>query len=159
MEQGCQMVCFQTKNPNLGKFWRVLQWKILVYFKTVWSILLSFEIFYGHLVYFMYVWSFGIFFPDLVFGTKNNLATLPWGTVAGKVGGQKKTWMVSDAAALFAPNQLKVGVETVSSCGGHCVNTWFNQSSAKTGCSAFKYVLVHTHYFIYHGPKFLFVFT
>jgi hypothetical protein len=21
--QGCQMVCFQTKNPNLGKFWRV----------------------------------------------------------------------------------------------------------------------------------------
>jgi hypothetical protein len=23
--QGCQMVCFQTKNPNLGKFWRVLQ--------------------------------------------------------------------------------------------------------------------------------------
>jgi hypothetical protein len=20
--QGCQMVCFQTKNPNLGKFWR-----------------------------------------------------------------------------------------------------------------------------------------
>jgi hypothetical protein len=23
-KQGCQMVCFQTKNPNLGKFWRVL---------------------------------------------------------------------------------------------------------------------------------------
>jgi hypothetical protein len=22
--QGCQMVCFQTKNPNLGKFWRAL---------------------------------------------------------------------------------------------------------------------------------------
>jgi hypothetical protein len=20
---GCQMVCFQTKNPNLGKIWRV----------------------------------------------------------------------------------------------------------------------------------------
>jgi hypothetical protein len=29
--QGCQMVCIQTKNPNLGKFWRVLQWKMLVY--------------------------------------------------------------------------------------------------------------------------------
>jgi hypothetical protein len=28
--QGCQMVCFQTKNPNLGKFWRVLQWKMFV---------------------------------------------------------------------------------------------------------------------------------
>jgi hypothetical protein len=24
MSQGCQMVCFQTKNPNLGKFERVL---------------------------------------------------------------------------------------------------------------------------------------
>jgi hypothetical protein len=24
-EQGCQMVCFQTKIPNLGKFWRVVQ--------------------------------------------------------------------------------------------------------------------------------------
>jgi hypothetical protein len=24
-EQGCQMVCFQTKNPNLGKFWRALE--------------------------------------------------------------------------------------------------------------------------------------
>jgi hypothetical protein len=24
------MVYFQTKNPNLGKFWRVLQWTMLV---------------------------------------------------------------------------------------------------------------------------------
>jgi hypothetical protein len=23
-DQGCQMVSFQTKNPNLGKFWRAL---------------------------------------------------------------------------------------------------------------------------------------
>jgi hypothetical protein len=35
--QVCQMVCFQTKNPNLGKFFRVLNWKMLIY------------IFYGHL--------------------------------------------------------------------------------------------------------------
>jgi hypothetical protein len=27
--QGCQMICFQAKNPNLGKFWRLLQWKLL----------------------------------------------------------------------------------------------------------------------------------
>jgi hypothetical protein len=33
--QGCQMVCFQTKNPNLGKFWRVFQWKSLVYFMII----------------------------------------------------------------------------------------------------------------------------
>jgi hypothetical protein len=59
------MVCFQTKNPNLGKFWGVLQWKILVYFMTIWSILRPLEIFYGHLVYFVVIWyispRFGIF--------------------------------------------------------------------------------------------------
>jgi hypothetical protein len=26
-EQGCQMVYFQIKNPNWGKFWRALDWK------------------------------------------------------------------------------------------------------------------------------------
>jgi hypothetical protein len=50
LHQGCQMVCFQTENPNLGKFWRVLQWKMMVYFMDTWSILRSFAIFYGHLV-------------------------------------------------------------------------------------------------------------
>jgi hypothetical protein len=25
-KQGCQMVCFQTKNPNLGKFLRAFEW-------------------------------------------------------------------------------------------------------------------------------------
>jgi hypothetical protein len=51
--QGCQMVCFQTKNPNLGKFWRVSQWKMMVYFMDTWSILRSFVIFCGHLVQFV----------------------------------------------------------------------------------------------------------
>jgi hypothetical protein len=47
------MVYFQTKNPNLGKFWKVLQWKMMV--------------FLDHFVYFTakwyILWSFGIFFP------------------------------------------------------------------------------------------------
>jgi hypothetical protein len=30
--QGCQMVCFKTKNPNLGKFWRALELKMFVDF-------------------------------------------------------------------------------------------------------------------------------
>jgi hypothetical protein len=38
-QQGCQMVYFRTKNRNLGKFWRTLQWKMLVYFMDFWSIL------------------------------------------------------------------------------------------------------------------------
>jgi hypothetical protein len=63
------MVCFQTKNPNLGTFWRALEWKMLVclwsfgifyghleYFTVIWNILRSFGIFYGHLVY---IWPFG----------------------------------------------------------------------------------------------------
>jgi hypothetical protein len=50
------MVCFQTKNQNLGKFWRVLLWKILVYFMTIWSMLRPLEIFYGRLVYFLIIW-------------------------------------------------------------------------------------------------------
>jgi hypothetical protein len=67
------MVCFQTKNANLGKFWRVLQWKMLVYFRDTWSILRSFVIFYWHLVYFVVIWYN---FPVLVFCTKKYLATL-----------------------------------------------------------------------------------
>jgi hypothetical protein len=33
--QGCQMVCFQTINPNFGKIWRALEWKTLLYFMTI----------------------------------------------------------------------------------------------------------------------------
>jgi hypothetical protein len=60
LPQGCQMVCIQTKNPNLGKIWRVEQWKILIDIRAIWYIF----------------WSFGLFFPVLVFCTKKNLATL-----------------------------------------------------------------------------------
>jgi hypothetical protein len=34
-DQGCQMVHFQTKNPNLGKFWRALEWEMLLYFMAI----------------------------------------------------------------------------------------------------------------------------
>jgi hypothetical protein len=72
-EQGCQMVYFPTKNPNLGKFWRALEWKMLVYFMTICNI-------YSHLVLVMAVWyslwSLGIFFLFWYVWTKKNLATL-----------------------------------------------------------------------------------
>jgi hypothetical protein len=62
IHQGCQMVCFQTKNPDLGKFWRVLQWKIFfehwVYLMAIGNILWTFGIFCGHLVYFAPFWYF-----------------------------------------------------------------------------------------------------
>jgi hypothetical protein len=63
------MVCFQTKNPNLGKFWRALNWKMLIYFVGI-------SKFYGHFGCFMTIWynlcSFGTFFPVLVSCTKKN---------------------------------------------------------------------------------------
>jgi hypothetical protein len=54
--QGCQMVYFQTKNPNLGKFSMALQWKMLVCFMESWSILRPLDIIYGFLDYFMVIW-------------------------------------------------------------------------------------------------------
>jgi hypothetical protein len=53
------MVYFRTKNPYLGKFWRALEWKMLMYFNAFWNILLTFRIFmtiwYIHLVHFIQV--------------------------------------------------------------------------------------------------------
>jgi hypothetical protein len=54
---------FKPKIQNLGKFWRVLQWKMIVYFMDTRSILRSLVVFYGHLVYIGSWWLFGIFFP------------------------------------------------------------------------------------------------
>jgi hypothetical protein len=62
--QICQMVYFQTKNPNLGKLWRVLKWNMSVYyvcghsvyFMVIWCILWSFSICCGHFLHFMAIW-------------------------------------------------------------------------------------------------------
>jgi hypothetical protein len=69
LRQGRQMAYFQTKNLNLGKFWRVLQWTMLLYFviigsyvfTAIWYILLAFVIFYGYLIYFSY---FGMLYKE-----------------------------------------------------------------------------------------------
>jgi hypothetical protein len=60
--QGYQMVYFQTQNPSLGKFGRALQWNMSAYFVVIWSILWSFGIFYGELVYYS---SFGILHQEM----------------------------------------------------------------------------------------------
>jgi hypothetical protein len=64
------MVCFQTKNPNLGKFWRALDGKMLIYFMDIWNILRTFGKFLLHFVLILYI------FPVLVSCTNKNLATL-----------------------------------------------------------------------------------
>jgi hypothetical protein len=47
LEQGCQMIYFQTNNPTLDKFSRALEWKRLVYSIAIWNILRQFGIFHA----------------------------------------------------------------------------------------------------------------
>jgi hypothetical protein len=68
------MVCFQTKNPNLGKCLSALDWKMLIF-------LWPFGIFYAHLGYFMTIWYLHFVFIWSIFpvlGTvhQKNLAAL-----------------------------------------------------------------------------------
>jgi hypothetical protein len=41
--QGCQMVCFQTKNPSFGKIWNGKCCDHLEYFTAIWYNLLPFD--------------------------------------------------------------------------------------------------------------------
>jgi hypothetical protein len=53
---------FQTQNPpKLGKFCRVLDWKMFIYFMAILNILWSFGIFYDHSVRFS---GFGIMYQE-----------------------------------------------------------------------------------------------
>jgi hypothetical protein len=52
------MAHFQTKNPDLGTFWRILQWKMLVYYTAIGSISRLLGIVCGLLAYFMVIWYF-----------------------------------------------------------------------------------------------------
>jgi hypothetical protein len=62
------MACFLTKNPNLGKLLRASDWKMLIYFITIWNMLWIFGIFYDHSVHFVFIWyifsSFGIMLQE-----------------------------------------------------------------------------------------------
>jgi hypothetical protein len=52
---------FKPKNPSLGKFWRVLEWKRMVYVLVIRNKLQPFGTYYGQLVI---KWKvFGIFSP------------------------------------------------------------------------------------------------
>jgi hypothetical protein len=74
VNQGCQMVHFQTKNPNLSLVWRAFEWTMFIYFMTNWSILWPFGIIYGHL--FGIVYGHLVYFYILVCFDQENLATL-----------------------------------------------------------------------------------
>jgi hypothetical protein len=58
--QGCQMVCFQTKKFPIWVHFGgpYLDWKMFLYFMATWNILWRFGIFYDHLVHFVFIWYF-----------------------------------------------------------------------------------------------------
>jgi hypothetical protein len=66
----------QTKNPNLGNFWKVLKWKVLVYRIAICYILWPFGIYYGHFVYFVVVWYIFSRFGRLYEEKSGSTATL-----------------------------------------------------------------------------------
>jgi hypothetical protein len=76
------MVYFQTKNPELGKFWRDFDWKMLIYFMAIWNILRTFEIFYDHLVHVVFIWyiylilAYGL--PLWILGTVRSNPAMVW---------------------------------------------------------------------------------
>jgi hypothetical protein len=57
---------FSNQKPH--KFWCVLQWKMLVYLMDIRPILQAFDMFYGHLVYFVVIWyifpRFGMLYQE-----------------------------------------------------------------------------------------------
>jgi hypothetical protein len=80
--QCCQMVYFHTENPNLGIFWRDLEWKTNVYFMAVWYVYVFYINVYFEKSIFLFLcgvspfgmsmymkfgihslWSFGTVFP------------------------------------------------------------------------------------------------
>jgi hypothetical protein len=67
------MVSFQTKNSNLGKFWRALGEDHLVHFVFLWYILCSFGTYCVPLVHIVFLWYI---FPVWVSRAKKKLATL-----------------------------------------------------------------------------------
>jgi hypothetical protein len=50
------MVYFQTKNTNLGKFWRFLDGKMLLYVMAICNILRTFGLFYDNSVHIVFIW-------------------------------------------------------------------------------------------------------
>jgi hypothetical protein len=56
--QGCQMAFFHTKNTSLGTFWRALKKKMFVYFMAIWNSFRQFGIFYRHLLFLVFWYTF-----------------------------------------------------------------------------------------------------
>jgi hypothetical protein len=86
-------VYFQTKKSKLGKFWRTLEWKMLVYLRVIWNILPPFGKFLkllGKAVIIWYIFPcFGILFREKS-GNPGRKEEILQSNVPRKWVGQKK---------------------------------------------------------------------
>jgi hypothetical protein len=105
--QGCQMVYFQTKNPNLGKILEgfamenvVMFYEHWEYFSLIWYNLYPFGIFCGHLVYFS---RFGMFGPRKIWQ--------PWYICTHKQVARKLCLKGRLSANYFLSNRAKCSSE------------------------------------------------
>jgi hypothetical protein len=141
----------------LGKFWRALDWKMLMYFTAIWNTLRTLGIFNHNLVHFVLVWYT---FPVFVSCTKKNLATLGWATFfllknvrshcRGAAEKQFHKWTLSvssfnwiqrhsDQTTFAAPKYqvpLHAGID--SGCRGDQIILWKNRPECSTTNSLVK---------------------
>jgi hypothetical protein len=77
-----------NQNANLGKFWRVLQWKMLVSLMDISPILLPLGIFFGHFGTFSPSWYV---VPNKIWQPWPELKPM-WPNVAKKSGNHAQSW-------------------------------------------------------------------
>jgi hypothetical protein len=83
------MAYFRTQNPNLGRFWKLLQ---LYNLRLFWSILQPFGIFSDHLVYFGAIWyilCFLVYFSPFWFVVPGKIWQ-PWTATENRSGKSEK---------------------------------------------------------------------
>jgi hypothetical protein len=74
MSRVARWFLFKPKIPHLGKFWRALVWKMVIYFMALGNSLQTLGICHDHWVHFVFVWYI---FHSFGKSYQKNLAALP----------------------------------------------------------------------------------
>jgi hypothetical protein len=115
----------------LGKFWRALEWKMWLYFMTIWNILRPFGIFCGRLVKFAVILYI---FPFWYVWTKKNLATLVSKTrISEKKFANKK---VEILRKIFFPTAVEVSSLSALVVDSGCLRVYLrDQTDGRICCT------------------------
>jgi hypothetical protein len=116
--QRCQMVHFQTKNPNLGKFWRGLNWTMLLFIMDIWTIIRTFVIFNDRLVHFAFIWysvsGFGAMHREKSGSPVSYASQFPSARRPKKMRRRGLIEVVTRAARFFSIQCTKMGLIIIS---------------------------------------------